>query len=118
MKVQNIEGNVYAIDDMIEKPSIDKVFSMYSILGRCVLTPDVFDILAKIPNGAGDELQLTDAMAEIARSQGMIGVDFDGVRYDMGNKFGILKANIEVGLKHPDVSVELRELIKKIASEI
>ncbi len=118
MKVQNIEDNVYYIDDMIEKPPLDKIFSMYSILGRCVLTPDIFDVLETIPNGAGGELQLTDAMAEIARRDGMVGVDFDGIRYDMGNKFGILKANIEVGLRHPDVKDELREFIKQIASEI
>lgn len=118
MKVENIENNVYAIDDMIEKPSLDKVFSLYSILGRCVLTPDIFDVLETIPNGAGGELQLTDAMAEIARRDGMVGVDFDGIRYDMGNKFGILKANIEVGLKHPEVKDELRDFIKKIATEI
>lgn len=118
MKVKNIENNVYAIDDMIEKPSLDKIFSMYSILGRCVLTPDIFEVLETIPNGAGGELQLTDAMAEIARRDGMVGVDFDGIRYDMGNKFGILKANIEVGLKHPEVRDELREFIKKIAAEI
>ena len=118
MKVENIEDNVYAIDDMIEKPSLDKVFSMYSILGRCVLTPDIFDVLETIPNGAGGELQLTDAMAEVARRDGMVGVDFDGIRYDMGNKFGIIKANIEVGLNHPEVKDELKEFIKKIASEI
>ena len=103
---------------MIEKPSLDKVFSLYSILGRCVLTPDIFDVLETIPNGAGGELQLTDAMAEIARRDGMVGVDFDGIRYDMGNKFGILQANIEVGLKHPEVKDELKDFIKKIATEI
>ncbi len=118
MKVENIEDNVYLIDDMIEKPPIEKVFSMYSILGRCVLTPDVFDILEKIPYGAGGELQLTDAMAELARRDGMMGVDFDGTRYDMGNKFGILKANIEVGLNHPEVADELKEFIKKIAEKL
>ena len=118
MKVQNIEDNVYLIDDMIEKPPLDKIFSLYSILGRCVLTPDIFDVLETIPNGAGGELQLTDAMAEIARRDGMVGVDFDGIRYDMGNKFGILKEIIEVGLKHPEVRDELKEFIKKIASEI
>lgn len=118
MKVENIENNVYAIDDMIEKPPLDKIFSLYSILGRCVLTPEIFDILERIPYGAGGELQLTDAMAEMARSEGMVGVDFDGIRYDMGNKFGILKANIEVGLNHPEVSDELRDFIKKIAAEL
>lgn len=118
MKVEKLHDNVYSIDDMIEKPPIEKIFSLYSILGRCVLTPDIFDVLERIPYGAGGELQLTDAMAEIARKDGMVGVDFDGVRYDMGNKFGILKANIEVGLKHPEVASELKEYIKKIASEI
>lgn len=118
MKIEKIEDNIYGIDDMIEKPSIDKIFSLYSILGRCVLTPEIFNILENIPYGAGGELQLTDAMAEIARKDGMVGVDFVGTRYDMGNKFGILKANIEVGLKHPDVSKELKEYIKKIASEL
>ncbi len=118
MKISNLNDNVYAIDDMIEKPSLDKIFSLYSILGRCVLTPDIFDILATIPTGAGGELQLTDAMAVMARKSGMVGVDFVGTRYDMGNKFGILKANIEVGLNHPDVGDELRAYIKKIASEI
>ena len=118
MKVEKLHDNVYSIDDMIEKPPIEKIFSLYSILGRCVLTPDIFDVLERIPYGAGGELQLTDAMAEIARKDGMVGVDFDGVRYDKGNKFGILKANIEVGLKHPEVASELKEYIKKIASEI
>ena len=115
MKVAPIEGNIYSIDDMIEKPSIDKIFSLFSILGRCVLTPDIFDILENIPYGAGGELQLTDAMKEIARREGMTGVDFVGTRYDMGNKFGILKANIEVGLKHPEVANELKEYLLQIA---
>lgn len=118
MKVAPIENNVYAIDDMIEKPSPDKIMSLYSILGRCVLTPDIFEILERIPYGAGGELQLTDAMRQIALREGMTGVDFVGTRYDMGNKFGILKANIEVGLKHPEVSEELKQYILKIAKTL
>ena len=118
MKTEHIEDNIYAIDDMIEKPPIDKIFSLYSILGRCILTPEIFDVLERTPYGAGGELQLTDAMKTIARRDGMIGVDFIGTRYDMGNKFGILKANIEVGLKHPDVSDELKEYIRKIAETL
>lgn len=118
MKTEHIEDNIYAIDDMIEKPPIDKIFSLYSILGRCILTPEIFDVLERTPYGAGGELQLTDAMKTIARRDGMIGVDFIGTRYDMGNKFGILKANIEVGLKHPDVSDELKEYIRTIAETL
>lgn len=118
MKLSHIENNVYNIVDMIEKPAPDKIFSLYSILGRCILTPEIFDILERIPNGAGGELQLTDAMKVIAQNGGITGVDFVGTRYDMGNKFGILKANIEVGLKHPDVSEELKAYIKEIAKTI
>ena len=118
MKTEHVKDNIYSISDMIEKPSPDEIFSLYSILGRCVLEPDIFDILSKIPYGAGGEQQLTDALKEIARSRGMIGVDFNGTRYDMGNKFGILKANIDVGLKHPDVSEQLKSYILKTAERI
>ena len=77
---------------MIEKPSKDKIMSLYSILGRCVLTPDIFDILDNTAPGAGGEIQLTDAMCAMARTQGMIAVDYTGKRYDMGNKLGIIQA--------------------------
>ncbi len=115
MKLSNIKDNVFNITDMIEKPSKDEVFSLYSILGRCILEPDIFDWLEKIPYGAGGELQLTDAMKQVALARGMIGVDFIGERHDMGNKFGILKANIDVGLNHPEVSAQLKQYIKDIA---
>ena len=103
---------------MIEKPSLETKFSNYSILGRCVLDNEIFSILEKTPLGVGGELQLTDAMRTLAVKYGMIGVDFSGVRYDMGNKFGILKANIEVGLSHPEIKDQLREYIKEIATTL
>jgi UTP--glucose-1-phosphate uridylyltransferase len=103
---------------MIEKPTLETKFSNYSILGRCVLDSEIFDILERTPLGAGNELQLTDAMAEIARTKGVTGVDFSGTRYDMGNKFGILKANIEVGLNHPETKEDLRNYIKELAGKL
>lgn len=118
MKLQELNGNFYNITDMIEKPTLETKFSNFSILGRCVLTPDIFDILSEIPLGAGGELQLTDAMAIIARKDGMTGVDFSGTRYDMGNKFGILKANIEVGLNHPETADDLKKYIKELAATL
>lgn len=118
MKTEHIDGQFYSISDMIEKPSLESKFSNFSILGRCVLEPEIFDILSEIPLGAGGELQLTDAMAVIARTKGITGVDFSGTRYDMGNKFGILKANIEVGLNHPETKNELREYIKELAAKL
>lgn len=119
LKVSPMEERIYSVTDMVEKPdSPEKVLSLYSILGRCVLTPDIFDILSHTANGAGGELQLTDAMKEIAVNTGMIGVDFTGKRYDMGNKFGILEANIEVGLNHPEVKDQLKEYIISLAEKL
>lgn len=117
LKAQKVEDKIYNVTDMIEKPTLETKFSNYSILGRCVLDSEIFDILERTPLGAGNELQLTDAMAEIARTKGVTGVDFSGTRYDMGNKFGILKANIEVGLNHPETKEDLRNYIKELAGK-
>lgn len=118
LEVSPLEERLFSVSNMIEKPSRDKIMSLYSILGRCVLTPDIFDILRNTPNGAGGELQLTDAMKTLANTVGMTGVDFTGTRYDMGNKFGIMQANIEVGLNHPEIKDELREYIKELAKRL
>ncbi len=118
LEVEPLDEKTYAVSDMIEKPTLEQKLSNYSILGRCVLDSEIFSILERTPLGAGNELQLTDAMRELAVKYGMIGVDFSGTRYDMGNKFGILKANIEVGLKHPETAKELKEYIKEIAKEL
>lgn len=118
MKCENIKDNVYSISDMIEKPSLEDKFSNFSILGRCVLPFEIFDVLETIPRGQGGEYQLTDAMAVLARENGMIGIDFLGKRYDMGSKYGILEASIEVGLSHPEVKDDLEKLIKRLAQKI
>lgn len=118
LKAEPLEGIHYAVSDMIEKPSLATKFSNYSILGRCVLDSRIFDILENTPLGVGGELQLTDAMRVLAVQEGMIGVNFSGIRYDMGNKFGILKANIEVGLSHPEIADTLKEYIKELAKTL
>ncbi len=118
LKVDKKEDNVFEVTDMIEKPSIYNKFSNYAILGRCVLDCRIFEILENTPLGVGNELQLTDAMKTVARKEGMIGVVFSGERHDMGNKFGMLKANIDVGLSHPETKEELRAYIKKLAEEM
>ena len=119
LKVTPIEGNDYQVTDMIEKPATaGQVLSLFSILGRCVLPPVIFDILDRTAPGAGGEIQLTDAMCELARTEGMTGVDFVGKRYDMGNKLGILQATCEVALAHPEVkdgfAAYLKELVKTL----
>lgn len=118
LKTEYLEGNCYHCVDMVEKPKPEEIMGNYSILGRTVLPPEIFDILEKTPLGAGNELQLTDAMKALAQKDGMVAVDYEGKRYDMGNKFGILEANIEVGLHHPDTRDELRAYIKKIAESL
>jgi UTP--glucose-1-phosphate uridylyltransferase len=114
MEVSALDGNLYRITDMIEKPKPHEVLSLFSILGRCVLPYEIFEILERTPYGAGNELQLTDAMKELARTDGMVGVDFTGKRYDMGDKFGILKASVEVGLQREDFGEEFRQYLKEL----
>ena len=118
LAVDPIEDNCYNCTDMIEKPSEEEILSNFSILGRVVMPPEIFDILEETPLGAGNELQLTDAMKTLAQTKGVVAVDYEGTRYDMGNKFGILQANIEVGLKHPETQEELKDYIKKIAKDL
>lgn len=118
LKVDPLEDRIFKVTDMVEKPTPDKVLSLYSILGRCVLEPEIFDILERTPLGAGGELQLTDAMKTTAREKSMIAVEFTGKRYDMGNKLGIMQAGCEVALNHPEIGedfkVYLKELVKTL----
>ena len=112
------ESRLYAVSDMIEKPQRGEEFSDFSILGRCILEPNIFDILRRIPKGKGGELQLTDAMREVAVSDGMIGVDFTGKRFDMGSRLGIIKASLEVGLMHDELKGELALYLKELAEKL
>lgn len=116
LKVENLHDNVFKCTDMKEKPQTpEEVLSLYSILDRCVLPAEIFEILERTAPGAGGEIQLTDAMREIAISKGMTAVEFEGKRYDIGNKFGILQAQIEVGLNHPETASLLKDYIKNLA---
>ena len=92
--------------------------SYYSILGRLVLTPEIYSVLEKTPLGAGDELQLTDAMKTVAQTERMVAVDFVGKRYDMGNKLGVMQAQVETALKHPEIGADFREYLKEIAKTL
>ena len=120
LKVDKIEGEntLYSCTDMIEKPKPGEEFSNLSILGRVLLTPDAFDIIDNLEPGAGGEYQLTDAMAKMARDRGVLALEYEGERYDMGSKSGFLKANIMRGLTHPETKDELTSLIKELAKEL
>ena len=119
LKVEPLEGSCFLCTDMVEKPQRkEDILSLYSILGRCVLPPEIFGILERTAPGAGGEIQLTDAMATLAREQGMTAVDFTGTRYDMGNKLGILQATVEVALHHPEVGESFRAYLKELSKTL
>ncbi len=110
--------NTYHVTDMIEKPKPGEEFSNLSILGRVLLTPDIFEILENTPLGAGNELQLTDAMKTLARREGMTAVDFEGERFDFGSKLGFLMANVKTGINHPEVGEDFKEFLIEFAKTL
>ena len=114
LKIKPVSDRIFEVSDMIEKPSLENKFSNYSILGRCVLDSEIFGILEKTPLGAGNELQLTDAMKVMANQGKMMGIDFSGKRYDMGNKLGIMKANVEVALNHNEIGEDFKTYLKEL----
>ena len=120
LKAEAIDGSAteYYVDDMIEKPKLEEKYSNLAILGRVLLTPEIFDILEHTPAGAGGEIQLTDAMAEYARKHGVTALEFEGTRYDMGSKLGFMQANITEGLGSDEIGADLREFIKNIAKTL
>ena len=120
LKVEPVEGetNVTYCTDMIEKPKPGQEFSNLSILGRVLLTPDIFDVIDSLEPGAGGEYQLTDAMKKVANEKGIYALEFEGDRYDMGSKVGFLKANVIKGLSHPETKDEFRSFIKELAKEL
>ena len=121
LKLEAIEGesNVYKCTDLVEKVSRkEDLLSNFTILGRYVLTADIFPILENLSPGYGGEIQLTDALAVLAKTRGLIAVDFEGKRYDMGNKLGILQATVDVALRHPEVSKGFKAYLKEIADKL
>ena len=119
LAVECLSGNEYKVTDMVEKPKTpEEAFSLYSILGRCILTPDIFDILKTTKPGAGGEIQLTDAMQVLATGSGMVGVDFVGRRYDVGNKLSLLEAIVEIGVKHEEIGDDFKKFIKEFSKTL
>ena len=117
--VSPIHDNYFFVDDMIEKPKKGQEFSNYSILGRVLLTPQIYEILAHTKPGAGGEIQLTDAMAEYARTcGGMTAVEFTGKHYDMGNKLKVVEAQVELALQHPEIGEAFREYLKEFCKTL
>lgn len=102
--------------DMVEKPTAEEAPSRMAVLGRYIITPGIFDILAKTTLGKGGEIQLTDALKVLAEQENMTAYAFQGVRYDVGSKLGFLKATVEFALRREDLSEEFRQYLKEIVS--
>lgn len=113
-----VADRLYCVKDLVEKPSADEAPSNVAILGRYIITPSIFDILAETKPGKGNEIQLTDALRVLAQREAMLAYDFEGRRYDVGNKQGYLEATVETALRREDLRPEFAAYILKIAEEL
>lgn len=112
------EGRVVKLSSMVEKPAVEKAPSQMAVLGRYVLTPEVFDLLETQETGAGGEIQLTDAIKRLMDMQAVYAYDFEGIRYDVGDKFGFVKATIDFSLDREDLREKVIEYIKELSKEV
>ena len=102
------------LKQIVEKPSPKEAPSDLAVVGRYLLTPDIFDVLERTQRGAGGEIQLTDAIAELLLTQDITACRFSGVRYDCGNKYGYVMANLDLALQHEDIKVALHAHLKEL----
>ena len=109
---RNLGGNVWQIDDLVEKPRPEEAPSDLAIIGRYVLTPDIFGILAETAPDRRGEIQLTDGLRRLRQRRPMYAVEFEGKRFDTGDKLGFLKATVEFALARPDLADDFRSYLK------
>ena len=113
-----IENRTFKVDQFVEKPPVEEAPSNLVIAARYLLMPEIFSYLEKVPRGAGNEIQLTDAMAMMLKDQAMYALEFEGKRYDIGNKVNFIKTNLLFGLERDDMREELREWLIALAEEM
>jgi UTP--glucose-1-phosphate uridylyltransferase len=112
------EQHIFRVTDMNEKPTLEEKYSNYAILGRYVLTPEIFDLLERTPPGYGGEIQLTDGLKALCKLSPMVAVDFEGRRYDTGNLKGFLEATIDYALASDEIGPWLKNFIKDKAKAL
>lgn len=117
VKGKHIDDKIYLIKDLVEKPEIDKAPSNIAILGRYILKPDLFSILENQKPGKNNEIQLTDALKTLSETQAMYAYEFEGRRYDVGEKFGFLQATVEFALKNDDLKDPFLAYLKELVKE-
>ena len=109
-----IDEGTYRVRALVEKPTPEEAPSNLAIVGRYVLTPEIFDVLTETPPGKGGEVQITDALALLLRQQPMFAYRFQGRRYDTGRPLGLLKASLELALQRPDIGPALRSYLRSL----
>ena len=112
LDVKHIEDRVYKVKDMVEKPSVEEAPSNIAILGRYIITPEIFNILENQEPGKGGEIQLTDALQTLATKEAIYAYNFEGIRYDVGDKLGFLEATVDFALKRPELRDGFMEFLR------
>lgn len=105
-------SDIYSVKDMVEKPAVDKAPSRMAVLGRYVISPEIFEILENTAPGKGGEIQLTDALKVLAKRESMTALNFAGRRYDVGDKQGFLEATVEYALRREDIAPKFKAYLK------
>lgn len=111
IKEEQVEDGVFKVSDMVEKPRAEDAPSDLAVIGRYILTPDIFDYLEKTKPGKGGEIQLTDALKSMASRHAVYALEFEGERYDAGDKLGFLKANVSFALKRDDLKGDFTQFL-------
>ncbi len=109
-----VADRIARVEEIVEKPSPDNAPSDQAIVGRYVLTPAIFDLLRTTQRGAGDEIQLTDAIAALREHEQVLSYSFEGRRYDCGSKIGYLQATVEFALEHEELASEFKNYLKQL----
>jgi UTP--glucose-1-phosphate uridylyltransferase len=113
----DLGGGVVRVNALVEKPKLEEAPSRLGIVGRYVLTPEIFGMIESTPPGKGREIQLTDALAALMKVQPIFAYEFEGRRYDTGRPLGLLTAAIEIGMRRADIGPELREFLRTLPLE-
>ena len=112
---EKVGERLYRVRDLVEKPRPSEAPSNLAIIGRYILTPDIFEELEKTPHDAGGEIQLTNGLRRLKERRTLYGYRFEGVRHDAGNKLGFLKATVEFALDRPDLGKPFRDYLRQLA---
>jgi len=114
IKPVKVSGNVFKVEDIVEKPAPENAPSNLGVVGRYILVPEIFDILEKVQKGKGGEIQLTDAIKLLLKTKPVYAVKFSGKRYDTGDKLGYMKASIEYALRDKEIGSKLKGYLKTL----